>query len=120
MGSSTRTALCLLALLGGCDSPPEAPAEGQPAASSGGGVVIEWLDDEALAASASYHRMAARITAPRDEATTLRRVARDALVERARELGFARLDNLQIESRCDDAAPDATACTAQIMAIASR
>lgn len=91
-----------------------------PAASQGGGVVVVWLDDEQRAAGSSFHRIAGTVTAPRSEAAGLRRIARDALVDRARELGFVRLDDMQIESSCDDAAPEASACQARVIAVASR
>lgn len=111
--------LLLPLLAGGCDdAAPEASGSGASAGDQG--VVVEWLDSEQRAESSSFHRLAGQLTAPRADGDQLRRIARDALVDRARELGFSRLDNLQIESSCDDDAPEATACQARIVAVASR
>lgn len=112
-----------LALLPACEQEP-APAEGTTpqasATAAEGDVAVEWLDDEAAAAGVSYHRIAGRFTAGKDHAADMRRIARDALVQRARTLGFLRLDNLQIETGCADDAPADSACFAKAIAIASR
>lgn len=114
-------AAALMPLLSSCERAPTSssapPAEvASPPAASG----VEWLDDEAMAAGVTHHRIAGQVRAPRAQEAALRKLLRDGLVARAAALGFARLDNLQLEVSCADDAPDATACTGRVVAIASR
>ena len=102
------------------DAAETSPGSAAEAPVDEGGVEVSWLDDADIAASQSIHRMGGTITAPRSAESDLRRIARDALVERARTRGFHRLDDLQIEVGCDDTASAATACTAKVIAVASR
>ncbi len=122
MRPGRRAPALLLLVVTACGGDP--PASDEPGAanapSTSAGVTVTWKDDQDLATGAAMHRMGAEITAPRSDKARMRAIARDALVTRALELGFVRLDDLQIETSCDEAAPDATACTARIMAIASR
>ena len=113
---ATLLPLLLAGLLACTTAETPAPVPATPVATE---LVFEWLDDEQQAQGQAFHRIGGRATAPRTAEASLRQVARDALVERARTLGFQRLDDLQIESGCDAAAPDASACTVKIMAIAS-
>jgi len=112
-------ALCglLLAACAGQTTPDGAPSDGAPTDDA---LTIAWLDDASHAPGVADYRLAGTITAPRSQETSLRRAARDALVDRARSLGFRRLDNMQIEASCEEGAPQATACTARMVAIASR
>ncbi len=116
----------LMILLVACDPSPSGPSPSSPGTSSDGaagtapGASLTWLDDEAVAQSVSHHRIAGRLRSPTIEEGKLRKQARDALVERARSLGFARLDNLQIEVACTGTDDPATPCEARFLAIASR
>ncbi|NOY27885.1 MAG: hypothetical protein GXP62_18630 [Oligoflexia bacterium] len=122
-------AVCLTAAAA-CTNPPASDVDattpsdaGSASAQQGGtganGVSVVWLDNAERAGSVSHYRVAGQLTAPRSQSDGLRKLARDALADRARTLGFARLDNMQIEVACADDAPDASACTAKVIAIAS-
>ncbi|MCK6506039.1 hypothetical protein L6R53_22100 [Myxococcota bacterium] len=111
-------ALASLSACQGDPAPDAAPAALVEPTSSA--PVIEWLDDEAMASGVTHYRIAGQVHAPRDQEATLRKLLRDGLVSRAKALGFTRLDNLQIETECADAGPEGTACTARVVAIASR
>ncbi len=125
LGLLAVTLVALTACSGDTTSGPDSTASSASTSDAEAGVdagevAVSWLDDADLAASQAIHRMGGSVTAPRSAESDLRRIARDALVERARALGFNRLDDLQIEVGCDDDAPAATACTAKVIAVASR
>ncbi len=110
--------LTLLLMLAGCDS---APTEQTPAASVvSSDTTLTWLDDETIAQSVDHHRLAGRLRSPTVDEAALRKQARDALVARAKSLGFARLDNLQIDVGCTGTDDPAMPCEARFLAIASR
>lgn len=102
----------------GCDTATEPPGPSPATRADEGGVT--WLDDADAAASVEHHRVAGQLKRGRVDEGILRRQARDALVARARALGFARLDNVQIEVQCSDDATLAEPCEARFVAILSR
>jgi len=106
----------ILALLAACETTPPTPT----VEASAPGSTLTWLDDEEIAQSVNHHRIAGRLRSPALDEALLRKQARDALVERARQLGFARLDNLQIQVDCAGTEDPATPCEARFLAIASR
>lgn len=106
--------LCSLGCEPAADPPGPTPA---PRADEGG---VTWLDDATAAAEVEHHRIAGQLKRGRVDEGLLRRQARDALVARARALGFSRLDNVQIEVQCSDEATLAEPCEARFVAILSR